>query len=546
MKTFSAKEKHAAPVLGRTRPYTHVPLGPKRKAQQAQIRRILRSTGAQAKPTIGQPNDQYEQEADRVADQVMAMPDSRLQRQPEAEEEEETVQAKPLANQITPLLQRQEESPEDEEEPVQAKTTSGSAPEVTPEIGSGIQSLRGGGRPLSRSERCFFEPRFGYDFSHVHVHTDSKAVAAAKSVNAKAFTTGKDVVFGSAQYTPQTQEGQRLLAHELTHVVQAEKHPKTRGVIRRKTPAERVMELLQSRKLKKTLPEAAEVATPGMKLIKKVDQAIQSLFGNYIKRKDRFTKPGMVNLLASKKYYQAYEKYALLRGEPQPLDVIRTLLEAQLSKEVKTEASKKMIASFVNEAKRRGAKGLNEKEPWKSTGPALQAWRNWIKILGLETLKQYKMRPKYGMPEAFAPRTEAGKVIGIKALKTSPLLIMSLAHEAIHYYASPIYFKAAQAMAFQAAGPLKPGVSAAEEAKRIAGDPHYKAKRMLLLEGITQYFTLQLWTQGKLKFRLGSTRYDAAVKDVAKLAKKHGEETLRLAYFGGNKAAMKKMGMAVK
>lgn len=74
----------------------------------------------QAKLTIGQPNDKYEQEADHVADQVMAMPAASLQRQPENEEENETVQAKPLADQITPLVQRQEDSLE-EEAPVQTR-----------------------------------------------------------------------------------------------------------------------------------------------------------------------------------------------------------------------------------------------------------------------------------------------------------------------------------------------------------------------------------------------------------------------------------------
>jgi hypothetical protein len=92
--------------------------------QHKQIGQILRNNTIQAKLTIGQPNDKYEQEADRVADQVMAMPDPKLQRQPEDEAEEETVQTKPLADQITPIVQRQEE-PEEEEEPVQAKPKEG-------------------------------------------------------------------------------------------------------------------------------------------------------------------------------------------------------------------------------------------------------------------------------------------------------------------------------------------------------------------------------------------------------------------------------------
>jgi hypothetical protein len=90
-------------------------IGPEAKAQQAEIHRILRSTDAQAKLTIDQPNDKYEQEADRVVDQVMSMPDPKLQRQPENEEEEETLQTKPLADQITPLVQRQEELLDEED-----------------------------------------------------------------------------------------------------------------------------------------------------------------------------------------------------------------------------------------------------------------------------------------------------------------------------------------------------------------------------------------------------------------------------------------------
>jgi hypothetical protein len=64
------------------------------------------------------------------------------------------------------------------------------------------------------------EPRFGTDFSAVRVHTDSNAQSLARSVNAQAFTVGNDVVFGAGQYAPESDSGKRLLAHELTHVIQ--------------------------------------------------------------------------------------------------------------------------------------------------------------------------------------------------------------------------------------------------------------------------------------------------------------------------------------
>lgn len=73
---------------------------------------------------------------------------------------------------------------------------------------------------MPRSLHSFFEPRFGYDFDQVRIHTDARAVEAARAVNAKAFTVGRDIVFGAGQYKPGTAKGTKLLAHELTHVVQ--------------------------------------------------------------------------------------------------------------------------------------------------------------------------------------------------------------------------------------------------------------------------------------------------------------------------------------
>jgi hypothetical protein len=80
--------------------------------------------------------------------------------------------------------------------------------------------LRSPGQPLDLQARAFFEPRFGQDFSRVRVHADAQAAESAAAVAAKAYTVGADLVFGAAQYSPQTSAGRRLLAHELMHVVQ--------------------------------------------------------------------------------------------------------------------------------------------------------------------------------------------------------------------------------------------------------------------------------------------------------------------------------------
>jgi len=80
--------------------------------------------------------------------------------------------------------------------------------------------LRSPGRPLDAATRTYMEPRFGHDFSKVRIHADTKAAESAKSVNALAYTVGRDVVFGAGVYSPSTHAGRQLVAHEMAHVVQ--------------------------------------------------------------------------------------------------------------------------------------------------------------------------------------------------------------------------------------------------------------------------------------------------------------------------------------
>jgi hypothetical protein len=179
------------------------------------IQKILQSKVMQTKLSVSEPGDKYEQEADHVADQVMRMPDSQVQQA--TEEEEKKLQTKVITPfsimQRTPLI-------DDEEKPLQAKETSTSTFQVDSGTESSINNMHGSGQPLSASDRDYFEPRFGYDFSNVKVHTDPQAAELAQAVNAKAFTLGQDVVFGAGQYAPESEDGKWLIAHELTHVVQ--------------------------------------------------------------------------------------------------------------------------------------------------------------------------------------------------------------------------------------------------------------------------------------------------------------------------------------
>jgi hypothetical protein len=84
---------------------------------------------------------------------------------------------------------------------------------------------RGGGSPLDDSTRGFMESRFGHDFGDVRIHNDSRASDSALAVNAQAYTVGNDIVFQSDRYQPHSSEGQQMIAHELTHVVQQRSGP---------------------------------------------------------------------------------------------------------------------------------------------------------------------------------------------------------------------------------------------------------------------------------------------------------------------------------
>jgi predicted nucleic acid-binding protein len=142
----------------------------------------------QAKLMIGESDDPLEREADRVADQVLAAPVN------------STVSTAP------PRIQRF------------TGQASGGAGMVAP---ASVESvLSSPGSPLEAALQQDMGQRFGHDFSSVRVHTDVAAELSAQDVNAKAYTVGHNIVFGAGNFAPQTHEGQRLIAHELTHVVQ--------------------------------------------------------------------------------------------------------------------------------------------------------------------------------------------------------------------------------------------------------------------------------------------------------------------------------------
>jgi hypothetical protein len=160
----------------------------------------------QPKLSVNEPGDRYEQEADAMADRVMRM-------------SMPSIGEFPFFKPAQTGIQRKCEHCE-EEEKLHRKESSGAETHGGNELDSYVGSLGSSGQALPESSRQFFEPRFGQDFSNVRIHTDSVAAKSAQSINALAYTTGNNIVFNNGQYSPESDSGKRLMAHELTHVVQ--------------------------------------------------------------------------------------------------------------------------------------------------------------------------------------------------------------------------------------------------------------------------------------------------------------------------------------
>jgi hypothetical protein len=165
----------------------------------------LETASIQPKLKISEPSDQYEQEADRIADQVLASPGNFI------------------SSSSPPHIQRLTEQP---------TRHTAAVPDIVDRV------LASPGKPLYPTLQKDMELRFGHDFSHVRVHTDAEAATSARAIQAKAYTVGKHVVFSDGAFAMGTAEGRYLVAHELAHVVQ---QGGTRGVVQRRMELETVL-----------------------------------------------------------------------------------------------------------------------------------------------------------------------------------------------------------------------------------------------------------------------------------------------------------------
>ena len=156
------------------------------------VQRLLRAGAVQAKLSVSAPGDPFEQEADDAAERVMRM-------------ETPDVGGDRSAPSVAPIIQRRVSEG--------AGRLTG-APPLVHEV------LRSPGQPLDPSTRDFMESRFGCDFRNVRVHSNARAAESARAVNARAYAIGSNIAFDRGGYSPHSVAGRRLLAHELTHVIQ--------------------------------------------------------------------------------------------------------------------------------------------------------------------------------------------------------------------------------------------------------------------------------------------------------------------------------------
>jgi hypothetical protein len=171
----------------------------------------LHRKGIQPKLAVSQPHDHSEQEADRIAERVMR------------KDAPEGGQSKPASESMLDEIQRKAVEGEEEDEEEEEKKINRKEDLNRPgsdQLPAADTSSELTGQPLEAATLAFMGSRFGQDFSQVRVQTDDRAAESAKAVNALAYTVGNRIVFGRGQYSPHSDSGKKLLAHELAHVVQ--------------------------------------------------------------------------------------------------------------------------------------------------------------------------------------------------------------------------------------------------------------------------------------------------------------------------------------
>ncbi len=216
----------AAALAPQLTPVGAPPLQRQEEEEETAQPKLLQRQEEAEEEVQAQPQEEEEEELQPQLLQRQEEEEEEVQAQPE--EEEETVQRQGEEEETAQpkLLQRQAEDEEEtvqrqgEEEELQAKAGPGFQRSVPASVEGAIRSSKGGGTPLSPAVQARMEGHFGADFSSVRLHSDTPSVQMNRAIGAQAFTHGSHIYFNSGKLDQQSSGGQRLLAHELTHVVQ--------------------------------------------------------------------------------------------------------------------------------------------------------------------------------------------------------------------------------------------------------------------------------------------------------------------------------------
>jgi hypothetical protein len=404
------------------------------------------------------------------------------------------------------------------------------------QAGAGISTSSG--QPLDPVSRAFFEARFGEDFSLVRIHTGPDATKSARAIDALAYTSGEHIVFDSGQYAPHTQEGRKLIAHELTHTLQQDSSNGRSSPLARQKPSSRIQRQTNPAPPKpQTIPDTAQDQAVWRA---KVDAAVRGQFGltgsaltaanvhfsnesqfaaqfagkdledrlftiflNF--GQDELTVPGQILDHNNVSYrVLGYRDPAGFWGAPEQ-DELR---------------------KFIQQGIQQGHFAGQSREIDVTTGQRFPVYRVPPKDLAAEFVG--------GTTTTGTPR--AGRQIQIRTTDldltdrtTATILpyVHTLVHEACHFYVSD-------------------GFRNMVNARQDGGSPLGNARiSEVLFEGFAEYFAREVMLANTGAFGPPANSYQAETQQVWRIAAALGEPSLRSAYFGGNSQQLLRLSVAV-
>jgi hypothetical protein len=449
------------------------------------MQQLLLSGLLQPKLAVAGPDTPQEREADRFANGI-------------------TQQIPSSSNTTSPLVDARDGAANSAETKSQRAPRTSSSVAQTPPIVE--RALGSAGNTLDSGTRSFFEAHFGHDFSGVRVHTGDGAVASARSIDAHAYTLGSHIVFDAGLYSPQSFAGRRLLAHELTHVVQQSTSPPGTGAVIQRDPADK----------KNDKPIEIPDKPDEEKLwTQRVNAAVRKEF----ELKDPGLSSTNVTFLDEKQFAARY-----------PIDNLRKELiyvfwaeGDDLSTEVgriwQSMTGHQFLGSgfppnprtSMGEVEAIVDKGIKDKKFWHHhlTDPYKEL-----------TPREVLASAYSGVTKMTGPKTSS---INIEHFA----FVSTLVHEACHFFATKAYLDA---------------VGNRKDRDKLIGGAFV---RKILIEGLAEYFAREVMDKNVStlghKFELYQPEYLQAVQ----LAQAVGEQSLRDAYFKGDPSEIKNLMKAV-